>query len=245
MALRGKVTDAAGNVIWTQRLPRRPVPEKLKVAETLQEFRREHLYNRYDGTCSAFRRRCRKSGSGMTTRSSTTGPPARMLDVSRYTESSVNQLVANGDASVSRYAPMRWHSQVEESERVYRHIPYGRDSRRVRARHAQLSRPELSTGSNAGPRDRVSRREQLDVAEAELAHSRATWKIIAADMPLGLRFGTAATPKVARAGKHRQRRWPRARPRNRDRRLLRFIKRDELQRRVADGRRALLRGPLL
>jgi alkaline phosphatase D len=43
----------------------------------------------------------------------------------RYTAKDVPLLIARGSRAFLEYAPMRYFS-VEESERVYRHIPYGR-----------------------------------------------------------------------------------------------------------------------
>ena len=48
-----EVTDASGLVIWRNAFLD-VVPEKLKVAETLQEYRRAYLYNRYDANVRAF-----------------------------------------------------------------------------------------------------------------------------------------------------------------------------------------------
>jgi phosphodiesterase/alkaline phosphatase D-like protein len=42
----------------------------------------------------------------------------------RYTEKNVPLLIARGSRAFLEYAPMRY-AGVEESERVYRHIPYG------------------------------------------------------------------------------------------------------------------------
>jgi alkaline phosphatase D len=88
--------------------------------------------------------------------------------------------------AVLEYSPIRWNSQVE-SERVYRQIPYGRD----------LDVFMLDMRSYRGPNS-TNRQEkpgadtaflgpvQLAWLKKQLNESKATWKVIAADMPIGL-----------------------------------------------------------
>ena len=60
--------------------------------------------------------------------------------------------------------------------------------RGVRARHAQLPRPEQREPADAARLElgASSGAAQLDWLKARLAASRATWKVIASDMPLGV-----------------------------------------------------------
>jgi len=83
---------------------------------------------------------------------------------------------------------MRWYSQVEE-ERIYRHIPYGQDldvfvidmrSYRGPNTHNLQEKPSAETVFLG--------KAQLAWLKHQLQRSRATWKVIAADMPVGLRI---------------------------------------------------------
>ena len=81
---------------------------------------------------------------------------------------------------------MRQHGD-EERERVYRHIPYGPlldvfviDMRSYRGRNGENRETSLS------PASEILGRAQVEWLKRSLLASRATWKVIAADMPLGL-----------------------------------------------------------
>ena len=122
--LRRAVTDATGNTIWTNAFLD-VVPEKLKVAETLQEYRRNYLYNFYDANVQRFAAEVPQIWQWDDHEVTNNWSDAKELDA-RYTERRVQTLTARATRAFLEYAPMRWHSQAE-SERVYRHIPYGRD----------------------------------------------------------------------------------------------------------------------
>ena len=72
-------------------------------------------------------------------------------------------------------------------------------ARRVHARHAQLSRPERrGHAKTATARPPISSgRTQIAWLKRELMSSRATWKVIAADMPIGLSSSTTSTANGA------------------------------------------------
>jgi alkaline phosphatase D len=190
-----EVTDATGAVIWRNAFLD-VVPEKLKVAETLHEYRRAYLYNRYDANVRAFSAEVPQIWQWDDHEVVNNWSPTKELDA-RYSERSVQSLVANATRSFLEYAPMRWSSQ-EESERVYRHIPYGRDldvfvidMRSYRAGNGcnVETAPGLDTAYLG--------REQIAWLKAKLAQSRATWKVIASDMPLGIQVGDGTDPVAA------------------------------------------------
>jgi alkaline phosphatase D len=112
--------------------------------------------------------------------------PARDLSkMPQFTEKSVFLLAARATRAFLEYAPMRYSN--EETERVYRVIPYGPlldvfvlDMRSYRGPNT-YNRQEL-----AGPETAFLGRAQLEWLKRGLAQSRATWKVIASDMPLGL-----------------------------------------------------------
>jgi alkaline phosphatase D len=187
-----EVTDAAGQVIWRNAYLD-VVPEKLKVAETLHEYRRAHLYNRYDANQRAFSAEVPQIWQWDDHEITNNWSDSKILDA-RYTERSIKALVARGTRAFLEYAPMRWYSQ-KESERVYRHVPYGPDldvfvidMRSYRAGNG------CNVETEPGDATRFLGRAQIAWLEQKLQSSRATWKIIASDMPLGLVVGDGTDP---------------------------------------------------
>ena len=101
---------------------------------------------------------------------------------------------------------MRYFS-VDESERVYRHIPYGRfldvfvlDMRSYRAANS------FNRQAAPGPDTAFLGEEQIDWLKMQLRESKAVWKVIAADMPIGLQVGDGLDSGDGRSGKI----WPMA-----------------------------------
>jgi alkaline phosphatase D len=187
-----EVTDATGNVIWRNAYLD-VVPEKLKVAETLHEFRRAHLYNRYDENVRAFSAMVPQIWQWDDHEVTNNWSIGKVVDA-RYAETSIRALSAHGARAFLEYAPMRWHSLVE-SERVYRHIAYGPDldvfvidMRSYRGENGCNVEPEPSAATA------FLGREQMQWLERSLARSRATWKVIAADMPIGLMVPDGTDP---------------------------------------------------
>ncbi len=226
--LQERVTDATGKLIWTNAFLDE-VPEKLKVAESLQEYRRNHLYNRYDVNLQRFSAEVPQIWQWDDHEVTNNWSDSRILD-NRYSEQRIQTLAARATRAFLEYSPMRWHS-LAEAERVYRHIPYGRDldvfvldMRSYRGPNT-FNRQEQRSAETA-----FLGRSQLAWLKHKLQQSRATWKIIAADMPLGLQIGDG-TDEQARA------RWEG--PANGDgpvlgrefeiAEVLRFIKREEVR----------------
>ena len=95
-------------------------------------------------------------------------------------------MVARGARAFLENAPMRWHTQ-EEEERVYRKIPYGPlldvfviDMRAYRGPNSYNRQTEINAESQ------YLGAVQLEWLKRELKASKAVWKVIASDMPLGL-----------------------------------------------------------
>ncbi len=114
---------------------------------------------------------------------------SKVLDT-RYAEQRIQTLVGRATRAFLEYSPMRWHNQAE-SERVYRHIPYGRDLDVFVLDMRSYRGPEhVQPAGATRRRHRFPRPRPARVAQARSStQSRATWKIIAADMPLGLQIG--------------------------------------------------------
>ena len=163
------------------------VPQKLKVAETLDEFRGNYRYNLHDEKLRAFNARVPQIWQWDDHEVVNNWSDAKDLGADpRYTEKRVPTLVARATRAFMEYAPLRWHGD-EESERVYRKISHGReleifvlDMRSYRGpnSHNRQVRP--------GPDTALLGRTQLEWLKRQLARSKAVWKVIASDMPLGL-----------------------------------------------------------
>ncbi len=190
-----EVLDDSGNVIWENAFLDE-VPEKLKVAETLHEFRRNYLYNRYDQNVQTFSAEVPQIWQWDDHEVVNNWSESKVLD-SRYgSESTVQGLIANATRAFLEYSPMRWHSQ-EESERVYRKIQYGADldvfvidMRSYRAANSCNDQTE------PGPETAFLGRAQLEWLKRGLAESKATWKVIASDMPIGLLVRDGTDPET-------------------------------------------------
>ena len=165
-------------------------PEVSKVAETLAEFRGRYKYNLLDENIRRFNAEVPQIWQWDDHEVVNNWSDSKDLtgDV-RYTEKNVPLLIARGSRAFLEYAPMRYFS-VEESERVYRHIPYGRfldvfvlDMRSYRAANSfnRQAAPGLDTAFLG--------EEQIDWLKMQLRESKAVWKVIAADMPIGLQVG--------------------------------------------------------
>jgi len=161
--------------------------EKSKVAETLKEFRGAYRYNQLDAHFRRFGSEVMQVWQWDDHEVTNNWSASKNLSADkRYTEKNVPLLSARGARAFLENAPMRWHSQ-QEDERVYRRISYGPlldvfviDMRSYRGPNTHNRQPGIDDESRyLGP-------EQLAWLRAELKHSKAVWKVIASDMPIGL-----------------------------------------------------------
>jgi alkaline phosphatase D len=143
------------------------------------------LYNRYDANVRRFSAEIPQIWQWDDHEVTNNWSDAKLLD-ERYTTRSVRTLTANASRAFHEYAPLRSFGDAE-SERVYRHIPYGPDidlfvldMRSYRGPNS-FNRQESASADTA-----LLGAAQLAWLKASLANSRAVWKIIASDMPLGL-----------------------------------------------------------
>jgi alkaline phosphatase D len=165
-------------------------PKVSKVAETLAEFRGRYKYNLLDENVRHFNAEVPQIWQWDDHEVVNNWSDSKDLSGDdRYAEKNVPLLIARGARAFLEYAPMRY-ARVEESERVYRHIAYGQlldvfviDMRSYRAgnSHNQQTSP--------GPETAFLGEEQIAWLKKELRESKAVWKVIASDMPLGLRVG--------------------------------------------------------
>lgn len=166
---------------WTNLL----IPEVTKVAETLAEFRGRHRYNLMDRNVRAFHAEVPQLWMWDDHEVTNNWSDSKVLDP-RYTEKRIAQLQAVATRAFLDYAPMRPHG-ADEMQRVYRKVAYGPhldvfalDMRSYRGpnTHNRQAQP--------GPETAFLGREQVRWLLNGLLESRATWKVIAADMPIGL-----------------------------------------------------------
>jgi len=162
-------------------------PQVSKVAETLDEFRGRHRYNLMDANVRALGREVAQiwQWDDHEVANNYSGSKS-VMDDARYTEKNVRLLAARGQRAFMEYAPMRPFG-AQESQRVYRRLPQGPladvfvlDMRSYRGPNSHnLQEVESHDTDFLG-------RPQVDWLLEGLGKSQATWKIIAADMPISL-----------------------------------------------------------
>ena len=161
--------------------------EVSKVAETLNEYRGRYRYNLLDANIRRLSAEVPQIWQWDDHEVSNNWSDSK--DVSgdaRYTEKNVPLLVARASRAFLEYAPLR-RGPDAESERVYRHLPQGPlldvfvvDMRSYRgANSANLQADETPDSAFMG-------RPQIAWLLDGLKRSKATWKVIAADMPIGV-----------------------------------------------------------
>ena len=177
---------AEGGRVWNNIV----TPEVAKVAETLDEFRGRYRYNLLDENVRRFNAEVPQIWQWDDHEVTNNWSDSKDLTAdARYGEKNVPLLVARGTRAFLDYAPMRPFGAIE-SQRVYRKFSYGPmldvfviDMRSYRGpnSHNRQSMPGADTAL-LGP-------QQLAWLKRGLAESRAAWKVIASDMPIGLLVG--------------------------------------------------------
>jgi alkaline phosphatase D len=157
---------------------------KSKVAETLDEFRGQFQYNLMADNWRAFLAETAQVSQWDDHEVTNNWYPGEILADARYTEKRVDVLAARAARAFHEYVPVAPISPDPEG-RVYRVVHYGPlldlfvlDMRTHKDPNTANREPEPDGGVLG---DRQSR-WLLD----ELSRSRATWKVIAADLPIGL-----------------------------------------------------------
>jgi alkaline phosphatase D len=157
-------------------------PEKAKVAETLAEFRGQWAYNLLDGPYRGFVAAVPQIVSWDDHEVTNNWYPGEVLtDAAKYAqERRVDVLAARAAQAHAEWTPV--DTARSPDGRVYRSIPYG----------PQLEVFVLDMRSYRGRNDATREPQAALLGEPQvrwlldgLAASRATWKVIAADIPLG------------------------------------------------------------
>jgi alkaline phosphatase D len=158
---------------------------KAKVAETIDEFRGNYIYNLMDEHVRRFNAEVPQYVQWDDHEVTNNWFHARILDDPRYTVKSCGILAARAKRAMFDFTPLPGHPH--DAERVYRTVRRGPlldvfmlDMRSERGANSENRQTTLDDDA------RILGRAQTEWLKRELAASRATWKVIAADMPLGL-----------------------------------------------------------
>ncbi|MBP2474171.1 alkaline phosphatase D [Crossiella equi] len=156
-------------------------PAKSKVAETLAEYRGQFAYNLLDENVRAFNARVPQLNQWDDHEVVNNWYPGEILDDARYTEKRVDVLAQRAFQAFHEWLPVRRADAVDG--RVYRKIAYGP--------HLDVFVLDMRTykGPNTpgtAPFEPILGAAQTRWLTRELARSRATWKVVAADLPIGL-----------------------------------------------------------
>ena len=160
------------------------IEEKAKVAETLDEFRAAHKYNFMDEHVRAFNAEVPVFVQWDDHEVTNNWSPSKQLPAA-YKERSITLLAARAARAFHEMYPMR--ENLNEPGRIYRTLSYGPhldvfmlDERSYRAGNGPNQQETY------GPESYFLGPDQLAWLKRGLLNSRATWKVIASDMPLGV-----------------------------------------------------------
>ncbi|CAL9635757.1 hypothetical protein SUDANB145_06198 [Streptomyces sp. enrichment culture] len=182
---------ADGPIASTQALPdgsayrNITTEEKSKVAETLNEFRGAFRYNLLDDNLRRFNAQVPSIIQWDDHEVRNNWYPGQVITDSRYTVQDADVLAARARRAFSEYFPVSTLKPGAREGRVHRVLRQGPlldvfvlDMRTYR----NANSPDDQTTDPQG----ILGREQLEWLKRELSRSRAVWKVIAADMPIGL-----------------------------------------------------------
>ncbi len=154
--------------------------EKADVARTLAEFRGNYKYNLLDRNVRAFNAEVPMFAQWDDHEVTNDWCPGELPRQGAYGNASILQLTARGSRAFHEFMPMR--ETQAEAGRVYRRLPYGPlldifmlDMRSYR-----------QANTENGARADILGPAQLAWLKRELMRSQATWKVIAADLPIGV-----------------------------------------------------------
>lgn len=155
---------------------------KSKVAETLDEFRGQYLYNLLDEGYAEFHRNTPLIAQWDDHETKNNWYPGQTIDDDRYRERSADVLAARAHRAFVEHTPLAW--MPDEGGRIYRRVPYGPhveifvlDARSHRAPNS----------ANVDPQgEAFLGQKQADWLIDGLKSSTATWKFVASDMPLSM-----------------------------------------------------------
>lgn len=198
--LRESVTEPDGQ-IWRNVV----TPEVTKVAETLTEFRGRHRYNLMDTNIRDFYADVPVIAQWDDHETTNNWYPGEILTDPRYTEKSVDVLAVRARQAWQEYQPIRTAavrgrgSDGFAAVRIYRKIERG-PQLDVFCLDMRTEKSPNTAGLESGETQTFGE-EQLEWLVREVSGSGATWKVISADLPLGLVVpdGPAAQESISNA----------------------------------------------
>lgn len=157
--------------------------EKSAVAQTLAQFRGNYKYNLLDENVRAFNAQIPVLAQWDDHEVTNDWSPGGTVDAAGYSEEGASRLVARACRAFHEFMPIR--QVAAQTDRIYRKVAYGPlldvfliDMRSYRD-STWNRRDDRSDTSLLGA-------DQMAWLKRSLAGSNATWKVIAADMPIGL-----------------------------------------------------------
>ncbi|WP_141735977.1 alkaline phosphatase D family protein [Oligoflexus tunisiensis] len=167
--------------IWTNLV----TEAKTKVAETLQEFRGNYQYNLLDQHLRRFHATVPILAQWDDHEVLDNWYPQEILDDARYTEKSVARLASRSRQAFFEYNPI--HPEAMARQQIYRSFAFG-DLLEIFMLDLRSYRGPNSPNRQTlrSPATEVMGSAQRDWLKTSLACSKAMWKIISSDMPLGL-----------------------------------------------------------
>ncbi|RZQ60433.1 alkaline phosphatase D family protein [Amycolatopsis suaedae] len=156
-------------------------PEKAKVAETLDEYRGQFAYNLLDDNLRRFAAAVPSVVQWDDHEVVNNWYPGEILDLPQYTEKRVDVLARRAFQAFHEWHPIDVRAAVDG--RVYRSFRYGS---RVEVFVLDMrSYKDANTADRTGQGHVLGQRQASWLVRA-LDRSTATWKLIAADLPVGL-----------------------------------------------------------
>lgn len=164
-------------------------PEVAKVAETLREFRGRYRYNQLDDNVRAMSADVPMLGQWDDHETHNNWYPGEIIDDVRYTERRVDVLARRGRRAWQENMPIadrraHWGDDGFAPARIYRKVSRG-PHLDVFLLDMRTYKDPNTPGLEKEPTE-ILGREQAEWLVREVARSKATWKVISADLPLGL-----------------------------------------------------------
>jgi alkaline phosphatase D len=179
-----QVTEPDGR-IWRNLV----TEEVTKVAETLNEYRGRHRYNMMDRNIRAMYAEVPVIAQWDDHETTNNWYPGEIIDDARYTERRVDVLAARGRQAWQEYMPIADPRAMQrgtgfEPARIYRKIERG-PQLDVFALDMRTYKGTNTPGLEEHPTS-ILGEEQLQWLIREVTRSKATWKVISSDLPLGI-----------------------------------------------------------
>ncbi|MDL4814829.1 alkaline phosphatase D family protein [Actinomadura opuntiae] len=172
-------------------------PEKSAVAQTLAEYRGQFRYNLLDDNLRAFNAQVPMLYQWDDHETLNNWYPGEILDLPQYTEKRVDVLSARARRAAFEYTPIA--IQAAKGGRIYRKISYG-PLLDVFVLDMRTYKSPNDADDSPTQRDGLLGAEQTAWLKRELRTSKATWKIIANDLPIGLVVPDGTAQEAAAQG---------------------------------------------